>query len=145
MLYFAYGSNMSFAQMKERCAGGRFLRSAVLDGYRFVYDGQSVVRQGATADIVPSATEAVRGGLFEITERDKLALDADEGYPKTYDRREFEVRDAGSQVYRAMAYFRTGRALGPPHPDYEKLVLEGARDCRLPEEYVDKYLRVPRL
>ncbi len=29
MLYFAYGSNMSFAQMKERCPGGRFLGPAV--------------------------------------------------------------------------------------------------------------------
>jgi len=145
MLYFAYGSNMSFAQMKERCPGGRFLGPAVLGGHRFVYDGYSVDRQGATADIVPSNADAVRGGLFAITERDKLALDALEGYPKAYDRREFEVSDAEGNARLAMAYFRTGRALGKPHPDYEKLVLEGAKDCRLPEDYVDKYLRVVRL
>jgi len=145
MLYFAYGSNMNHAQMKERCPGGRFLRTAVLEGHRFVYDGYSVTRQGATANIMPSEVDVVRGALFEITERDKLALDAHEGYPKAYDRKEFEVRDAQGNVCRAMAYFRTGRAPGPPHPDYEKTVLDGAKDCHLPEDYIDKYLRVVRL
>jgi gamma-glutamylcyclotransferase len=145
MLYFAYGSNMNLAQMKERCPGGRFLKPVVLEGHRFVYDGYSVAREGATGNIVPSEVDSVRGALFEITERDKLALDSHEGYPKTYDRREFDVRDADGNSYRAVAYFRTGRAPGKPHPNYEKIILDGARDCRLPEDYIDKYLRVIRL
>jgi gamma-glutamylcyclotransferase (GGCT)/AIG2-like uncharacterized protein YtfP len=145
MLYFAYGSNMNLAQMKQRCPGARFLKSVVLEGHRFVYDGYSVVRDGATANIVPSDADSVKGALFEITERDKLALDSHEGYPRAYDRREFDVRDAAGNVLKAMAYFRTGRALGQPHPDYEKVILDGAKDCRLAEDYVDKYLRVIRL
>ncbi len=145
MLYFAYASNMNHAQMKERCPGGRFLKPAVLSGYRFVYDGYSVARQGATANIVNSGVDRVLGALFEITEKDRLELDAYEGYPKAYDRKDVEVRDGEGKAYKAMAYFRTGRALGKPHPDYEKVVLEGAKDCGLPEDYVDKYLRVIRL
>jgi len=145
MLYFAYASNMNLAQMKERCPGGRFLKLAVLAGYRFVYDGYSVTRQGATANIVKSETESVRGALFEITEKDRLSLDAHEGYPREYDRKVVEVRDADGAAHAAMTYFRPGRALGKPHPDYERVVLDGARDCKLPEDYVDKYLRVIRL
>jgi gamma-glutamylcyclotransferase len=145
MLYFAYASNMNHAQMKERCPGGRFLKPVVLEGYRFVYDGYSVARQGATANIVKSGLDSVRGALFEITEKDKLSLDSHEGYPKDYDRKVVEVRDAQGAACAAMAYFRPGRALGKPHPDYERVVLDGARDCKLPEEYVDKYLRVIRL
>ena len=145
MLYFAYGANMNHAHMKERCPGGRFLRSVILQGNRFVYDGYSEARQGAVANIVVSESEAVRGGLFEITESDKLALDAFEDYPKSYDRKAVAVRDHEGTSYEAWAYFRTGRALGQPHPDYEKIVLQGAKDCRLPDEYVDKYIRVPRL
>jgi gamma-glutamylcyclotransferase len=144
-MYFAYASNMNHAQMKERCPGARFLKPVVLEGYRFVYDGYSVPRQGSTANIVNSETESVRGGLFEITEKDRLDLDAYEGYPNAYERKDVEVVDAEGNVYRAMTYFRTGRALAKPHPDYEKVVLEGARDCRLPEDYIEKYLRVPRL
>jgi gamma-glutamylcyclotransferase len=145
VLYFAYASNMNHAQMKERCPGARFLKVVLLRGYRFVYDGYSVPRQGSTANIVKSETESVRGGLFEITEKDRLDLDAHEGYPKAYDRKDVEVVDAEGNVYRAVTYFRTGRTPAKPHPDYEKVVLEGARDCRLPEDYIDKYLRVTRL
>jgi gamma-glutamylcyclotransferase (GGCT)/AIG2-like uncharacterized protein YtfP len=145
VVYFAYASNMNHAQMKERCPGARFLKPVVLEGYRFVYDGYTVSRQGSTANIVKSETESVRGGLFEITEKDHLALDTYEGYPKAYDRKDVEVKDAEGNVFRAMTYFRTGRGLAKPHPDYEKVVLEGARDCRLPDVYVDKYLRVTRL
>jgi gamma-glutamylcyclotransferase len=145
MLYFAYASNMNHAQMKERCPGGRFLRSAVLQGHRFVYDGYSVSRQGATANIVKSDVDRVRGALFEITEKDRLALDSYEGYPKDYDRKIVDVKDAEGNAYAAVTYFRPVRALGKPHPDYEKMILAGARDCRLPEEYIDRYLRVIRL
>lgn len=145
MLYFAYASNMNHAQMKERCPGGRFLKPAVLEGYRFVYDGYSVTRQGATANIVKSEFDSVRGALFEITEKDKLSLDSHEGYPKDYDRKVVDVRAADGVVHAAMTYFRPGRALAKPHPDYERVVLDGARDSKLPEDYIDKYLRVIRL
>ena len=145
MLYFAYAANMNHAQMKERCPGGRFLKPVVLEKHRFVYDGYSVTRQGATANIVKSATDRVRGALFEITEKDRLALDSHEGYPKEYDRKVFEVKDADGNAYAAMAYFRPARALGKPHPDYERTILDGARDCKLPEDYIDRYLRVIRL
>jgi gamma-glutamylcyclotransferase (GGCT)/AIG2-like uncharacterized protein YtfP len=145
MLYFAYASNMNHAQMKERCPGGRFLKPVILKGHRFIYDGYSVSRQGATANIVKSEVDSVRGALFEITEKDRLALDSHEGYPKEYDRKVVEVKDAGGNAYAAMAYFRPPRAMGKPHPDYERAILDGARDCKLPEDYIDRYLRVIRL
>ncbi len=145
MLYFAYGSNMNHALMEQRCPGCRFLKPVRLEGFRFVYDGNSVPRGGPTANIVTSEFEVVRGGLFEITERDRLALDAAEGYPLSYERRVFEVKDDAGDVHFAWAYYRTGRSIGKPHPDYEKVVLRGAADCRLPDDYVERYLRVVRL
>jgi gamma-glutamylcyclotransferase (GGCT)/AIG2-like uncharacterized protein YtfP len=103
------------------------------------------MRQGPTANIVKSVSEIVRGALFEITEKDRLALDSHEGYPKAYERKVVEVKDAEGNAYAAMAYFRPSRALGKPHPDYERVILDGAKDCKLPEEYIDRYLRVIRL
>jgi len=145
MYYFAYASNMNHARMKERCPGGHFLKPVVLKGHRFVYDGFSVARQGATANIVKSELDSVRGALFEITEKDRQSLDVHEGYPKEYDRKVVEVKDAEGNAYAEMTYFRPARALSKPHPDYEKLILAGAKDCRLPDDYVDKHLRVIRL
>ncbi len=145
MLYFAYGSNMGSGQMAARCPACRFRGTARLEGFRFVYDGYSVSRDGAVGNIVRSDAERVWGALYEITETDRLALDASEGYPRSYDRRDVEVTGPPGGPVRAMTYFRTGRATGQPHPDYERTVLEGARERGLPDDYVDRYLRVPRV
>ena len=37
MLYFAYGSNMLFDQMRERCPSSTFVCAAALDGYRLAF------------------------------------------------------------------------------------------------------------
>lgn len=145
MLYFAYASNMNFIQMKRWCPASRFLKTVILEGHRFVYDGYSVTWDGAVGNIVRSDFERVWGALFEITEKDRLSLDAFEGYPRTYDRKDVEVKDLEGNAYRAMTYARAGRAAGKPHPDYEKVVLDGAKDCHLPEEYMEKFLRVMRM
>lgn len=145
MLYFAYASNMNFVQMKRWCPASRFLKAVFLEGHRFVYDGYSVTWDGAVGNMVGSDTERVWGALYEITEKDRLALDAFEGYPRTYDRKEVDVKDVDGGVHRAMTYARAGRAVGKPHPDYERVVLDGAKDCRLPEDYVEKSLRVVRM
>jgi len=145
VFYFAYASNLNLAQMQRWCPASRFLKTVLLEGHRFVYDGFSVTWDGAVGNIVKAEAEGVWGALFDITESDRLTLDAFEGYPRAYDRREVKVRDRDGNVYEAITYFRTGRALGKPHPDYEKVVLEGAKECALPEDYIDRYLRVVRI
>lgn len=145
MLYFAFASNMHQGQMKRWCPASRYLKAAVLDGYRFVYDGFSVTWDGAVGNIVKADNERVWGALYEITERDRLTMDAFEGYPRNYEHRDVDVKDREGTVYRAMAYYRTGRPLGKPHPDYERIVIDGAKECGLPDEYIDKALRVVRM
>jgi gamma-glutamylcyclotransferase len=145
VLYFAFASNMNQAQMKRWCPASRFLKPAVLEGFRFVYDGFSVSWDGATGNIVQSVTESVWGALYEITERDRLTMDAFEGYPRNYDHKDVDVRDREGKIDRAMTYFRTGRALGKPHPDYERIVIDGAKECGLPDDYIEKFLRVVRI
>jgi len=145
VLYFAYASNMNFIQMKRWCPGSRFRKTVFLERQRFVYDGYSETWDGAVGNLVGADRERVWGALYEITEKDRLSLDAFEGYPRTYDRKEVDVKDTKGNVYRAMTYARAGRAAGKPHPDYEKVVLDGAKDSCLPEEYVDRYLRVVRI
>jgi len=145
VLYFAYASNMNQAQMKRWCPASRFLRAARLEGYRFVYDGYSPAWDGAVGNIVKSETEGVWGALYETTERDRLTLDAFEGYPRSYDHKEVEVKGRDGRVDRAMTYYRTGRALGKPNPDYERIVVDGAKECGLPDEYIDAALRVIRI
>jgi hypothetical protein len=136
---------MNQAQMQRWCPASRRVNAVPLDGHRCVYDGSSGTWDGAVGNIVKSGTEKVWGALYEITERDRLTLDAFEGYPRSYEHTEVEVKDRDGNAYRAMTYSRTGRALGKPHPDYERIVIDGAKESGAPEEYIDKALRVIRL
>ncbi len=48
-LYFAYGSNLSEAQMRARCPGARPAGRAALHGYRLAFAGYSALWGGAVA------------------------------------------------------------------------------------------------
>ncbi len=139
MLYFAYGSNMEHNQMlKERCPGSKFLGPACLSGYWFVFDGFSPRWKGAMANIVPSQEDEVWGGLFEITEENLRSLDHYLGCPKCYTRSVFEVERMGvKERVKAWTYLREPQAAGFPSKGYLAAVLKGARDCILPEGYIE--------
>lgn len=136
MLYFAYGSNMKHRQMKQRCPSSRFIKRVYREGYRFVYDGYSSTWKGPVANIVKSQNSIVWGGLFEINEDNLAALDCYEGYPKSYDREIAKVKDDKGTIYDAINYLRKGEKVGAPHTAYQKRVIQGAKDCELPKDYI---------
>lgn len=146
MLYFAYGSNMNHAQMKERCPSSKFVKAAYLENAKFVYDGYSRKRQGAVANIVACANDKVWGGIFEITDNDLSALDVCEGYPTAYGKSMVNVKDSDCRTYCAWTYFRVGQKENAPSDAYRKVVIRGAQDCSLPSDYMDNlWARVPLL
>ncbi len=136
MLYFAYGSNMNHKQMAERCPGSCFVKRVYLEGYKFIYDGYSNTRKGAVANIIEENGNIVWGGLFEIKEDDLRSLDRYEGYPKSYDRKIEKLIDGVGDVYDAWIYFRIGQKQGQPSEDYRNIVIKGAYDCNLYQEYI---------
>ena len=138
--YFAYGSNMNFAQMRTRCPQSRFVRRATLRGYSFVYDGFSKSRKGAVANIIECEGGIVWGGVFEIDEDCLKKLDSCENYPNSYDRKHLDVQADSGDTFNAIAYFRIGRKPGKPSSAYRQIVIQGARDCGLPEKYIEEYL-----
>lgn len=141
MYYFAYGSNMNHNQMKERCPSSIFIKSVFLKDHKFVYDGNSDIRKGAVGNVIESPGEIVWGGLFEINNTDLAALDYYEGYNRgNYDRRLLSVLSDNDNRYSAFVYLRTGKKRGEPGEEYRKIVIQGARNCLLPQDYIDKYL-----
>lgn len=138
MLYFAYGLNMNHKQMKERCPSARFLKRAYLENFRFVYDGCSRTRGGAVANIIDieSLGDRVWGGLFEINTDNLAALDCCEGYPRVYQRKEFEVKDDNGILYQAIVYCRSGQPRGRPSAEYKGIVVSGAHGCSLPDDWI---------
>lgn len=142
MYYFAYGSNMNHEQMKKRCGekNFKFIDKAYLNGYKFVYDGYSEYRKGAVANIVKSKNGKVWGGLYEINETCLKKLDEYEDYPHAYNRKEVEVFTEDGKKFVAWVYLREPRKPGNPSTVYRKIVLQGAKDCNLPEDYIKEFL-----
>lgn len=140
MIYFAFGSNMHHEQMKKRCGESRFISMGVLEHYRFVYDGVSDRWGGAVGNIVPSEGELVLGGLFDVSDSDIESLDSYEGYPVRYQKDYFPVLAMDGTTVKAFAYFRESKKIGLPSEPYRESVMQGAKDCGLPEDYIEKYL-----
>lgn len=130
---------MNHEQMKQRCQGSKYIKRGYLQDYKFVYDGYSSIRSGAVANIVESNSHVVWGGVFEIGENDLAALDSCEGYPSSYNRKEVMITDDDRNTYKAMAYYRTNKKIGIPTKEYRQIVLKGAADCHLPEDYITSY------
>lgn len=139
--YFAYGSNMNLGQMKNRCPSARFLHCTMLRGYKFVYDGCSSRRGGAVANVVKSENGIVYGALFEVDETCIKKLDRHEGYPTCYQREVVEVLDDKNNAFKAIIYLRETQQEGQPSDEYRNLVLQGAIDCGLPEDYIDTFIK----
>lgn len=143
MKYFAYGANMNHESMYDRCSNGtiKFLKRVFLDGWVFRYRGYSRGRRGAVADIQQCEGERVWGGLWEIDNESLQALDRFEGYPSFYTRRLVTVQDDEGHAYEAWVYVMNGKwEEGEPSDYYQSIVVQGARDCGLPEDYIRRFL-----
>jgi gamma-glutamylcyclotransferase len=135
MLYFAYGSNMARGAMPE----ARSVGPARLQGYRLALTRRSIRWQAGVLDIVAAPAESVWGGLFELNDGDLERLDAKEGAGLAYRRIEVELEDG----VRAIAYEVIDKepVEVPPAPEYAALVLAGARECGLPDDWVSELER----
>jgi hypothetical protein len=135
MLHFAYGSNMSRAQMGARCPGARALGTATLDNWRFV-----IGREGH-GSILPWPGAIVHGVLWRVGARELAAINAYENIDSgLYLRRIVPVRCEAS-LLPALVYVLRRHGRGKPRPGYIHLVVEAARDWGLPDQYVDALRR----
>jgi gamma-glutamylcyclotransferase (GGCT)/AIG2-like uncharacterized protein YtfP len=97
MLYFAYGSNMSFERLFERCSSCQNLGVAILDNYRLVFMTNN--RGKIVANIEPFKGERVVGILYHLTQADLKKLDRYEGRPYVYKRVQMDVTlENGRQI-----------------------------------------------
>lgn len=146
MLYFAYGSNMDWQQMRQRCPSARFQCIAVLADHKLAFTRFSKGRGCGVADCTPSKGSRVWGVVYQVDEADIGSLDKHEGYrpggrreDNCYVREERHVwRDAKAddpvavQVYFAIP--QEGRFL--PNGDYRQLLVNGAKSWHLPSDYM---------
>lgn len=126
-LHFAYGSNMSRALMLRRCPHAKALGTATISGWRFR------ITPDGFGSITPSAGGLVHGVLWRLTPRDVAAINAYECLDSgLYVRRMLPVRH-GRRCVRALVYVARRRGEGKPRPGYMSVVIDAARDWKMPE------------
>ena len=136
-LYFAFGSNMLTARVRDRCPSATPAGIALLHGHTLRFHKRSKDGSGkANALRTGNQFDLVRGVLFELTTADLTALDRHE---KGYERLELSVvRQDGADV-KAWIYVASPDAIDDqlkPTADYLQLVVDGAKEHGLPAEYV---------
>lgn len=144
MLYFAYGSNMNWQQMWERCSSARFVGVAILTDHKLAFTRKSVNRGCGVADAVREDGRIIWGAVYEIDDLDVGKLDVSEGYrpgreKNSYWRRECLVLLDGDQQRQltACSYFGDPQSNPPlPNQEYKQLIVSGARHWHLPDGYI---------
>ncbi|MCB9592436.1 MAG: gamma-glutamylcyclotransferase [Sandaracinaceae bacterium] len=141
--YFAYGANMASEVLARRGLVSLESHAARLDDHELRFEEPGVPWiEPVFASIAEAPGRHVHGVLHRLSEADLAQLDQFEGLG--YDRRGglVEARDLGSVdafFYAARRHVRGRR----PSRRYVRLLVAGAREHRLPPEWIDRLAAEP--
>lgn len=132
--YFAYGSNMSTAQMVQRCPDCERVGKGKLLDYRWI-----IAPQGF-ASVVPAPGEEVEGIVWSISPADEIALDRFEDvHLGLYIKHQLSVVVAGKRV-EMLVYIDPESGVGAPSPEYVARMRRAIADAALDPAYVARHI-----
>ena len=133
-IYFAYGSNMNFEQMRTRCPGSVFLMPATLKHWRYF------INSNGYAGIKKEDNSETLGCLWQLNETHWQALDHYEGVREgCYRRSQLKVITEENKTGEIVtAYLSNDESYGVPSKHYQSGVLQGAYQVGLPVHYISK-------
>ena len=146
MLYFAYGSNMNWPQMKERCPSAEFISVAKLKDHCLAFTRKSDRRGCGSADAVPEQGHHIWGVIYQIDKREIGRLDEAEDFvpgraQNGYTRQERYVYTDGDEErpFLVSLYFAEKQKSPPlPSAEYKMIIINGAKHWQLPQGYIEK-------
>ena len=140
MRYFAYGSNLLLARLRERTPSARRIERGKLSAHRLCWHKRGALDGSGKCDafLTGDAADMVWGALFEIADMERARLDTAEGLGRGY--RDTQVRiETAHGMLTAFTYVATPDAVDAtlvPFDWYRDLVVAGARESGLPDPYV---------
>ena len=136
--YFAYGSNMSEPQMKERCPDSRIAGKGLLRKYRLAFTRESSGWGCGVADIAADSHSEVWGLLYEVSDLDLEQLDRYEGHPTYYVRNKVKIETPSGKTMDAISYEVVDKQhFVPPSNEYLNIIKSAAQKHGFPGEYQD--------
>jgi cation transport regulator ChaC len=137
--YFAYGSNLHDAIFRERRAmAAQVTRRGWLDHFTLRFNLPIGPGERGVANVEPAPGERVWGALYLLEPADCERLDRSEGvHMGAYRRLAIEVcQDDGARCAAFTYVSSATRADRKPSARYLALIVEGARQRGLPDDYV---------
>jgi hypothetical protein len=137
--YFAYGSNMLTQRLQKRCKSARVVGLAWVDGYRLVFHKKSKDGSGK-ATLIKAEDNFTRayGVIFSIDAGEKADLDRAEGpgYACIEGFKVVATPNSSVEVITYLAVPKSSDTALVPYDWYRDLVIAGARQNALPDDYV---------
>ena len=131
-LYVAYGSNLNMMQMGWRCPTARAIGKGMISDYKLTFRGVATIEQSEGKE-VPVA-------IWEIQDKDELALDRYEGYPYLYRKEMIDVTMSDKTTTKAMVYIMNEGKPAMPCRSYLDTIIQGYLDVGLDTVYLDEAL-----
>jgi len=137
--YLAYGSNLNIRQMRYRCPTAKPIGITAISDYELLYKGSGT---GAYLTIEPKKDGLVPIAVWEVTEADEKRLDAYEGCPTFYYKKELhlpvKLRNGKTKKVDAFIYImHEERRHGLPSLAYIRTCEEGYRNFGFDTKFLD--------
>jgi sulfite reductase (NADPH) flavoprotein alpha-component len=137
--YFGYGSNMNATSLRHKGVVPKETVRGTLPDWQLVFNVTHWFRhEGGVGNIVPRSGAVVEGLVHTFDDEMLAKLDRVESYGVGYDRIPVEIQTAAGPVqaltYVGLPGYLDDRCL--PTQRYKNILLAGAADCGLPDDYV---------
>lgn len=144
MKYFAYGSNMSVPRLTQRLPSTKFIGAYQLSGFLLKFHKASCDGSGkCDAFETNEQSDFIIGVLFDIDENEKPILDKIEGVGQGYEEKTVIVENNEGEKQAAYLYIATDINQNlAPYDWYKNHVLTGAKNAKLPLDYIEKIAAV---
>lgn len=143
MKIFAYGSNMCTARLQARVPSARPLDIARLPDHSLRFHKRGWRDGSGKGDAFAASGAHVWGVLFQIDDLEKPHLDRIEGLGRGYDQTRLPALTPDGHAHHAWLYRANPSAIDSnavPFRWYRDLVLAGAREHGLPDDYVHRHI-----
>jgi len=143
--YFAYGSNLSVDQKELRTGGIRQAIRSHLPGFRFAFNKRGSNGE-VYANLLPEPGQLVWGVIYlcnRATLREMARVDRHPG--GHYERLTVQVLTEEGEQVQAVTHVAGDKFVCPegiPNNDYLARIVSGARQHRLPEDYIRQVERL---
>ncbi len=140
MLYFAYGSNLNWHQMKkERCPGSKYIQPYILKGYKLIFSQRNPDNKYGHANIEKNKNYSVQGAIWKLSKEHEKTLDEYEAvnYNPPYYYKEYLLwRKKKVLVYIQKIYTKKN-----PSSSYLHTIIKGYKDCNLNINFLKKTVK----